>query len=150
MPSFVFYQLWFIVLSQLLQLAEYFFLLTVEFGWRNNLKSYLQIATTVSSQVLDSLALNSENFASLITRFYFDLLLTIESFDVDECAQNGIVQWHLECAVQIISLTAKGVIGSDADVDINITRWSTSMTNLALAGQLQAQAIFDTCWNVEV
>jgi hypothetical protein len=72
----------------------------------------------------------------------------IEGFNLGSVSQNGIVQWYLESAVQVVAVARVNVVSANSYIDVNVALRATGEADLTLTRKLQPQAVFNTGGNV--
>src|SRR5664280_1953166 len=84
----------------------------------------------------DALALQRHDVPRLGPRLDLEVGHPVEGVELDGRAQGRCGHRELDRAVQIIASTLVGLMRGDDHLDIQVTCWSPSGTDLALTGQL--------------
>src|SRR5665647_154922 len=81
-------------------------------------------------------ALQRDDVARLGARLDLEVLHPVKGVELDGRAQGGCGHRELNRAVQVIAAALVGLVRDDVDLDIQVTRWACSRTDLATAREL--------------
>src|SRR5471030_2727167 len=98
----------------------------------------------------DALAPQGHDVAGLDTRPDLQVERPVEGVELDACTQGGCRHRELDRAVQVIAAALEGLMGRNADLDIQVTGRARSCSDLALAGELDPGAGVDPCRDAQL
>ena len=136
------------LLERFVQLAQQLALVLGELDRRLDRDVAVQVARVAGAHALDALAAQAELLAGLGAFGNVDRRLARESGHFDLAAEGGRDEAYGHLAMQIITVALEDVVLLQANLDIQVTGWSTVGAGLSVAGAADAHAVVDAGRNL--